>query len=71
MNLNLRLFSAFNFKSLGITKEVNDSEELSLLIVEDFKANRPKNHEIGKKIEEYGSNVLNNVVNEIKKYINT
>ncbi len=59
------------FKTLGITKEINSSEELSLSVVEDFKANRPKNHGIGKKIEEYGSNVLNNVVNEIKKYINT
>ena len=59
------------FKTLGITSEINNSDELSLSLVEEFKANRPKNHEIEKKIEEYGLNVLNNVINEIKKYINT
>ena len=59
------------FKKLGITKEVNNESELSTAIVENFKENKDKNYEIGKKIEDYGLNILNNVSKEIKKYINT
>ena len=59
------------FKKLGITKEVNNESELSTAIVENFKENKDKNYEIGKKIEDYGLNILNNVNKEIKKYINT
>ena len=59
------------FKKLGITKEVNNSDELSLLLVEEFKEDKPKNHKIEEKIEDYGQNILNNVIKEIKKYINT
>jgi len=59
------------FKKLGITKEVSNESELSTAIVENFKKNEDKNYEIGKKIEDYGLNILNNVNKEIKKYINT
>ena len=51
--------------------EVNNESELSTAIVENFKENKDKNYEIGKKIEDYGLNILNNVSKEIKKYINT
>jgi len=54
---------------LGISKEVNNSNELSLSLVEEFKDNKPKNLEIAEKIESYGQNILNNVSMEIKKYI--
>jgi len=54
---------------LGITKKVNNSNELSLSLVEEFKDNKPKNPEIAEKIETYGQNILNNVTMEIKKYI--
>ena len=54
---------------LGITKEVNNSNELSVSLVEEFKDNKPKNLEIAEKIENYGQNILNNVTMEIKKYI--
>ena len=54
---------------LGITKEIKDSNELSLAINEEFKENKPKNQEIITKIENYGQNILNNVTMEIKKYI--
>jgi len=54
---------------LGISKEVNNSNELSLSLVEEFKDNKPKNPEITEKIETYGQNILNNVTQEIKKYI--
>ena len=57
------------FNELGISKEVNSSNELSLSLVEEFKDNKPKNPEIAKKIEIYGQNILNNVTMEIKKYI--
>ena len=54
---------------LGVTKKVNNSNELSLSLVEEFKDNKPKNPEIAEKIETYGQNILNNFTMEIKKYI--
>ena len=57
------------FNELGISKEVNSSNELSLSLVKEFKDNKPKNPEITEKIETYGQNILNNVTMEIKKYI--
>ena len=56
-------------KNLGVSKEVNSSEELSLSLVEEFKSDIAKNHEIAAKIENYGQNILNNVTMELKKYI--
>lgn len=58
-----------HFSNLGITKEIKDYNELSISLVEEFKYDRPKNLEIGKQIENYGQNILNNVTMEIKKYI--
>ena len=57
------------FNKLGVTKEINSSNELSLSLVEEFKDDKPKNPEIAAKIENYGQNILNNVTTEIKKYI--
>ena len=54
---------------LGICKKVNNSNELSVSLVEEFKDNKPKNLEIAEKIETYGQNILNNVSIAIKKYI--
>jgi len=56
-------------KKLGITKEVNDSNKLSLSLIEELQEDKPKNHEIALKIENYGQNILNNVIMELKKYI--
>ena len=56
-------------KKLEITKQINNSNELSLLLVEEFKEDKPKNQEIASKIENYGQNILNNVIAELKKYI--
>ena len=56
-------------KKLGITKEVNDSNKLSLSLIEELQRDMPKNHEIALKIENYGQNILNNVIMELKKYI--
>ena len=56
-------------KTLGIAKEVKNYEELSLSIVEEFKEDKAKNDMIASKIENYGQNILNNVIVELKKYI--
>ena len=56
-------------KTLGITKEINNSDELSLSLIEEFKYDNAKSDMIVKKIENYGQNILNNTVKELKKYI--
>ena len=56
-------------KTLGITKEINSSDELGLSLVEEFKEDKEKNHQIAAKIENYGQNIFNNVIIELKKYI--
>ena len=56
-------------KTLNTTKEINNSNELSLSLVEEFKEDKAKNQEIGAIIENYGQNILNNVLIELKKYI--
>tara|TARA_B100001123_G_scaffold442458_1_gene586113 strand:+ start:1256 stop:2521 length:1266 start_codon:yes stop_codon:yes gene_type:complete len=56
-------------KTLNVTKEVKNSDELSLSLVEEFKENKPKNDEIAEKIQNYGQNIFNNVIVELKKYI--
>jgi len=56
-------------KTLGVTNEVKNSEELSLSLVEEFKEDKAKNDEIAEKIENYGQNIFNNVIIELKKYI--
>ena len=56
-------------KMLGITKEVNNSAELGLSLVEELKEDKAKNDKIGEIIENYGQNILNNVIVEVKKYI--
>ncbi len=57
------------FKTMGITKEINNFNELSLSLVEELKDDKAKNQEIVKKIENYGQNILNNMIIELKKYI--
>jgi len=57
-------------KSLGIANQVTSPEELSQSLVEELKKDKEKNENILKKIENYGSNILNNVLREIKIYIN-
>jgi len=56
-------------RKLGVAKKINNSEELSLSLVEGLKDDKSKNQEIAKKIENYGQNILNNVTMELKKYI--
>ena len=56
-------------KTLGVTNEVKNSDELSLSLVEEFKKDKTKNDGIAEKIENYGQNIFNNVIIELKKYI--
>ena len=56
-------------KTLGVAKQINGSEELSLSIVEELKEDKAKNEEIAVKIQNYCQNVFNNVIIELKKYI--
>ena len=54
-----------------MTKKIASCEELSQSLVEEFK-NKTKNKvEIPEKIEIYGQNILNSLLNEIKIYINS
>ena len=59
----------YYFKTLGIAQEVKNSDELYLSLVELFIRNKQKNTENIKKIENYGQNIFNNVIMELKKYI--
>ena len=43
-------------ETLGVTRKVNNSEELSLSLVEELKENKGKNHEISIEIQKYGQN---------------
>ena len=56
-------------KTLGVAKMINNSDELSLALIEEFKEDREKNVMIADKIENYGQNILNNTIEELKKYI--
>ena len=55
-------------ESLNVSHKVSNPEELSQLLVEEMKENKEKNEHILKKIENYGSNTLNNVLNEIRPF---
>ena len=57
-------------RTLGITKQVNSADELSLSLIEEFKEDKVKNNLVKEKLDNYGQNILNNVIKELKKYIN-
>lgn len=57
------------FKKLNITKEVHNANSLCLSLVEEFKEDKVVNSEIVEKIENYGQNIFNSVIIELKKYI--
>ena len=56
-------------KTLGVAKEIKNFHELTLCLNEEFKKDEEKNERIATKIENYGENIFNNVVGEIKNYI--
>jgi len=57
--------------SLDVSREVNNAEELSLLLIEEFKSSKENNVRAVEKIDIHGLNILNNVFKEIQIYINT
>ena len=57
-------------RSLNVAKEVESPKELSAMLVDELRTEKTNNYEIVEKIENYGTNTLNNVLREIKIYIN-
>jgi 3-deoxy-D-manno-octulosonic-acid transferase len=56
-------------RTLGVTKQVNNSNELSISLIEEFEENKGEKNNIKEEIDNYGQNILNNVIEELKKYI--
>ena len=56
-------------RALDVTKQVNNSNELSTSLIEEFKENKGEKSNIKEEIHNYGQNILNNVIEELKKYI--
>ena len=56
-------------KTLGVTKQINNSDELSVSIIEEFEVDKVKKSNIKEEIDNYGQNILNNVIEELKKYV--
>ena len=58
-------------KKLGITKKINTTDELGQTLFDELKDDKVKVNDgkIMKEIDNYGQNILNNVVKELEKYI--
>ena len=54
---------------LGVSKKINDLNELTQLLISELERDNPRNKHIEEKIENYGQNIFNNVVMELKKYV--
>lgn len=57
-------------KSLDVARQVNTQEDLSQFLVEQFNLKPTNNNQVFEKIDKHGSEILNNVIKEIKIYIN-
>ena len=57
-------------KTFNISHKIENSDELSLKLIEEFKEDRPRNNLVTESIENHGQNILNNTIKEVKKYIN-
>ncbi len=57
-------------KSLMVSNEINNENDLRQALVKEFNNNDLENTESIKKINNYGITILNNVMKEIKTYIN-
>ena len=56
--------------SLDAANKITNIEELTMSLDKEFEREKKKNEEIVEKIENYGKNILNNILGEIKRYIN-
>jgi len=57
-------------KTLDVSKEINNAEELFQSLTEEFDKDHAKDEKIKEKLDNFGQNILNNVIIELKKYIN-
>jgi len=57
-------------KSLKVANQIHSSEDLNKFLNEEFKIAKTSNNQIIEKIDNYGQSILNNVVSDLKKYIN-
>ncbi len=57
-------------KSLKVTKKINTYEELGESIMYEIKNKAENDTQTKEKLDSYGINILNNVIKEIKIYIN-
>ena len=57
-------------KSLGLANEISNMKDLAQSLVEEFNKDEENYNKIIEKINNYGQNILNNVISDIKKYIN-
>ena len=58
-------------ESLGVTQQVNTPGQLTKDLTEEFFSNKLTNSQVLEKIDNYGFEILNKVIKEIKIYINT
>ena len=56
--------------TLGAAKKINNIQELSHALVDEFSKDKSKNIEIIKKLENHGHSTLGNIIRELKEYIN-
>jgi len=56
--------------SLNVAKEISSQEDLAQSIVEELNINNEKDQQVIKKIENFGKNTLNSMLEEIKVYTN-
>lgn len=56
--------------TLKLATQIDNFEQLNQSLVEEFNSNKDNNNQIVEKVENYGQNILNNVIIELKKYIN-
>ena len=55
--------------SLSAAKLVNTHKELNQSLVEEFESQKSNSNQLKKTINNYGTNVLNSVIKDLKKYI--
>ena len=57
-------------EKLGVSKKINSFEELSASLTKELIEEKPKNYDAAKKIDNYGQDIMNNIIMELKKHIN-
>ena len=58
-------------ESLGVAQQVNTPDQLTRILIEKFYKDKLTDSQVLEKINNYGFEILNKVIKEIKIYINT